>query len=438
MRNVPFWKKYQCGGVAIITAIALPVLLGFAGLALDLGHMYIQKTELQNATDACALAASRELTCDPAAGACPATYLTAATNSGLTAARRNKVDFQANAISDSQITANDVKFSTVFAPNSSYRSIANGASPASKYVMCTAQQSGIVPWFMAVLGIGNQTVAAQAVATLAPAQTNCAIPLGVCMSSTGTPANPYAGLNTGDWMTSKLNSSATGSFDWIDFSPGPGGGGGANELAATLKGTGQCSLPPVGPATCPQGGTPPPGCVGEQGNKNSLGKAWNTRFGLYKGSDSISNAPPDYTGYAYTPTSWPSKSGAFNNFQTARASFTAFQGESAAGLSNNALNGYSTASSTMLSTSGADRRLAVAPIVNCASWLTPNPQYVSILGYACVLILHPMTSDNGPSGTDEVFIEYRGKSTDPASPCATSGSVGGPGSVGPLVPSLVQ
>ena len=41
-------------------------LIGFIGLALDGGHLYLTKTELQNGADACALAASYELTGSPA------------------------------------------------------------------------------------------------------------------------------------------------------------------------------------------------------------------------------------------------------------------------------------------------------------------------------------------------------------------------------------
>ncbi|MDB5764987.1 MAG: hypothetical protein JWQ21_3982 [Herminiimonas sp.] len=427
MTNLSCQKKTQSGAIAIIVAIALPVLIGFAGLALDLGHLYIEKTELQNAADACALAASRELTCDPTVGACATSYLINAENSGLAVAARNKVDFQSTAISNAQISADSIKFSTTIAPNSSYLSRAAGADPASKYVMCTALQSGIVPWFMRVLGVADQSVTAQAVATLAPAQTNCAIPLGVCMTATGTPSNPFAGLTIGQWMTSKLSASATGSFDFIDFTPS---GGGANELADTLKGTGSCSLPP------------PPTLVGEQGQKTSLGKAWNTRFGLYKGGDTIATAPPDYTGYAYTPTSWPLRfnayagtSGSTPNFQTARTQHLPYQGASS-GV--NVPNGYSNSTQAQLTSSGADRRLVTAPIVNCSSWAASTPQTVPVLGYACMLMLHPMDKDNGPNSTDDVWLEYRGRSTDPASPCATSGSVGGPGSVGPLVPALVQ
>jgi hypothetical protein len=409
-----FHGKRQRGAVAIIAALSLPVLIGFAGLALDGGHLYIEKTELQNASDACALAASRELTCDPSAGPCAASYLINAENSGRTVAARNKVNFQSAAI---DIAPADIKFSTTFTPESNYLSRAAGADPASKYVMCSAQQTGIVPWFMQVLGVGDSTVTAHAVATLSPAQANCAIPIGLCKLPAGTPSDPFAGMVIGQWMTSKLSASATGSFGWIDFTPSSGG---ANELANMLTGTGACGVPP------------PPTLVGKQGNITSLDKAWNTRFGLYKGGDSISTAAPDYTGYAYTPASWSSQSnayagtsGATPNFQTARAQHLIYQGVVPNGSQNSTIG--------QLTTFGADRRLATVPVVDCASWAGTNPQTVPILGYARALMLHQMDKED-----DEVWIEYRGKSSDPASPCATSGSVGGPGSVGPLVPALVQ
>ena len=68
----------------------------------------------------------------------------------------------------------------------------------------------------------------------------------------------------------------------------------------------------------------------------SLAQAWNTRFGLYKGSYSITTSSPDYTGESYTPTSWPSKSNAYAgtyagagtaipNFLTARTQHLAYQ-----------------------------------------------------------------------------------------------------------------
>lgn len=414
--------KKQKGAVAIVAALSLPILIGFAGLALDLGHLYVEKTELQNATDACALAASRELTCDPAVGTCASSFLINAENTGLTVARLNKADFQSAFLNDAQISAGDIKFSTTFSPNSNYISRSAGANPASKYVMCTTHQTGIVPWFMQVLGVANQTVSAQAVATLAPAQTNCAIPIGMCG---GTKADPFAGLTVGQWISSKLNASATGSFDWVSFT----GDNAAKPLKDLLSGTGACSVPP------------PPTPVGTQGNKNSLDFAWNTRFGIYHSPYNISSTP-DYTGESYTQKSWPSMfnayagTGPIPNFQAARALNLAYQGGSS--TTDNLSPKGSVAPSTQLATAGADRRLVTVPVMDCNNWASSKPQTAPVLGYACVLMLHPMDSSNGPSGTQPLWLEYRGQSTDPSSPCATSGSVGGPGSVGPLVSALVQ
>lgn len=420
MREQMTSATHQKGAIAIIVAISLAALVGFVGLALDVGHLFITKTELQDAADACALAASKELTCDTAAGPCAASYLANGENAGIAVAARNRVGFQGTPIT---IAPADVRFSTTFAPNSNYLPRTGGADLASRYVMCIARRNGIAPWFMQVVGAGSNNVDAVAVATLAPSQSNCAMPIGLCKLPAGSAANPFAGMAIGQWFTSKLTQSATGSFDWVDFSPPQGG---ANELADIIKGPGQCNLPPAGSP------------VGEQGNITSLGKSWNTRFGLYKGSETIATAPPDYTGYAYTPTTWPEK-------------FNAYAGTSATGHPNylssnvqrlpyqgNVPGGYSNSTQSQLAASGTNRRITLLPVVDCTSWAGSNPQTVPVLAYACVLLLHTMSKDNGPSGNDEVWLEFRGASTDLSSPCSTVGSVGGPGSVGPMVPALVQ
>src|SRR5262245_28665356 len=52
----------QRGAVAVMTGLLLMlVLIPVAGLVLDLGHLYIVKSELQNMADAAALAAGKDL-----------------------------------------------------------------------------------------------------------------------------------------------------------------------------------------------------------------------------------------------------------------------------------------------------------------------------------------------------------------------------------------
>lgn len=51
----------ESGAIVILTAIMLTMLLGFAALSIDTGHLMVAKNELQNAADAGALAGAGEL-----------------------------------------------------------------------------------------------------------------------------------------------------------------------------------------------------------------------------------------------------------------------------------------------------------------------------------------------------------------------------------------
>jgi hypothetical protein len=54
-------SRQQRGAILVMMAILIVVLIGIAALALDLGRLFVQRTELQNAADAAALAAAAEL-----------------------------------------------------------------------------------------------------------------------------------------------------------------------------------------------------------------------------------------------------------------------------------------------------------------------------------------------------------------------------------------
>lgn len=431
-------RSRQRGAVAIITGLSLVVLMGFAGLALDGGHLYLTKTELQNAADACALAASYELTGSPI----PAENFTRAENAGKTVGAENRVDFQGGAI---QVADIDVAFSTSLA--GSWVS-AGSATGTSKFVRCTITESGIAPWFMQVMGFDDQTVSALATATLSPSQNNCAIPMGLC-THPGSSA-PHFGYVKGDWYSMNFKESGggttenlTGNFRWVDFDPStqtPGcSGGGAQELACLFEGAGQCNLPPNGPATCSTSGnsSPTPGCVGQTGNIQSLGKAFNTRFGICQGGactdGELKSAPPDFTGLAYNTTNWSlgrdaykGSSGGTPNFVAARTSHLQVQ-------SSELPSGTNRASTAQMISFGADRRLVTVPFLQCDSFA--GGQHAPIRGYACILMLEPYKK----AGSDvTVSAEYLGASNEPGSPCATSGAVGSSTSAGPLVPALVQ
>lgn len=60
MARYPQAAKQQ-GIVAVVAAVGMVALLAAAGMALDAGHMLLSKTRLQNAVDAAALSAAKEL-----------------------------------------------------------------------------------------------------------------------------------------------------------------------------------------------------------------------------------------------------------------------------------------------------------------------------------------------------------------------------------------
>jgi len=61
MRIIRNWFKKESGQSVILVALALVVLCGFAALGVDIGVQSTSQGQLQNAADAAALAAAREL-----------------------------------------------------------------------------------------------------------------------------------------------------------------------------------------------------------------------------------------------------------------------------------------------------------------------------------------------------------------------------------------
>lgn len=57
----PSPRRRHDGAVAVVFAVALPVMLGFIGLAIDISMLYLRNTELLQLADSTAVAAAREL-----------------------------------------------------------------------------------------------------------------------------------------------------------------------------------------------------------------------------------------------------------------------------------------------------------------------------------------------------------------------------------------
>jgi Flp pilus assembly protein TadG len=421
--------KRQKGAVILTVALSLLFLLGFMGIAIDFGRLFIVKTELQTAMDSCALAAAREL--DGAIGA-----LDRAASAGVTAGNLNKIHFQQETagIEDNgvEVTFSDrldvegATYSRTFTPENEAR-----------YAKCTHTRSGLAPWllqaFTAFSGnasyAATRSVFATAVATLAPAQTNCMLPVGVCQKSGGfAPGEWIIGVN--DDTTSD---EVSGNFRWLDFY---GKGGGTAQVKDLMTGAGQCDLPGTDTFV-------------KSGNSNGAIAAWNTRFGIYKGGYKFPEHLPDFTGYSWyyddgvsPPSSLVPPSGLTGRYAdpsvdgypfhrgSANASDRPYQGISGLDIkANEAITGQDHIDS------GASRRIAPVPIVDCGALDSKVP--VKVSGIACVLLLHPIEKKGGSKSRGIIWIEYINDATAiENNACPTIGLPGG--SSGVKVPALVQ
>lgn len=390
-------------------------LLGFIGIALDFGHLFVVKSELQTSLDGCALAAAQELDGSPDA-------LTRASNAGIAAGNANAVDFQStNWRGKAKLAAAEISY---FDQNHN----ATVGSANARYARCQHTQAGTGIWLMKMLGVfsgsaatypSTMNVAALAEATLSPAQSTCPMPLGLRPKDKAA-VPPNYGYVRGEWvkLLSKDNNVIAGQIGWMNLD----GSSNAAETERELRGF-------CGTKVNDQLGTP--------GVQATASDAWNARFGIYKNASGPSIDRPDFTGYIYTkvPTgggSWPTGSNAYNDFIAKRQAFAncAITGtkikdcESISGLKlGGGFNKLATAGTNgELRQYGTNRRVVAVPVVTDANRVT---------GFACMLLLQPM-----PIPVDDIYLEFLGNASDVGSPCTGSGLPGG--TAGPRVPVLVR
>ena len=425
----------QKGAVIVTVAFALLFLLGFMAIALDFGHMFVVKDELQTSMDSCALAAAQELN-----GADDA--ITRAKSAGKTAGNLNNVNFQSATWSGKgkiddvlEITFKDAAYGVTAVPAS------------ARYAQCQHSQNGIQMWLFQSMGAfagstdpaysNTKSVGALAVATRASAQTTCPVPLGLKPKLGGTA--PNYGFAVGEWVTllgSRVPNS--GEIGWYNLD----GSTSASETKAELGEPGRCGVR-VGDT------------LGTPGVKESVREVWNYRFGIYKTADpgpSVNH--PDYSGYVYTSTNWknavPQNAYAGTpaagshataaNFKTKRLAFASYDntgtsinnGDLITGLTMKP-GGFKDLATPGVATScpdaahqhqcyGYSRRIVAVPVIDGAT---------KVIDYACMFMLQPMSSP-----TVDVQLEFVGNAGAASSPCTTNGFAGG--TAGPKVPVLVQ
>lgn len=282
--------KRERGIVLVLYAVGMVAIVGMAGLALDMGHAFLNKTRLQNALDAGALSAARTLS--DSAGVVSA-------QSSALATFNLHLAGELGAANPPLVPT--VQFSATLVP------FVPGAGDAdARFVRLSVSSFSMTIWLARVLpGVGDSlTLGGSAVAGPLPlgsppdGQVCDLAPFVVCAGA--APGGGYDtdcsdgscyGYNIGANSEIVLKTGA-GSGGWA---VGPGNyqlirlncGAGANCLRENLAG----KYP--GCATLGDNVTTEPG-----NNVGPVAQGLNTRFGQYQGPVSAEDYPPDAVTYS--------------------------------------------------------------------------------------------------------------------------------------------
>jgi putative Flp pilus-assembly TadE/G-like protein len=265
--------RRQRGAVLVMFALAMAVMLGLVGLALDGGHGMLNKTRLQNVVDAAALSAAKTLdqTGDQVLATAEALQTFSTNSSGL----GNSEMADSYAGGDLDV---DVQFSNTLHP------FAAGTVPPL-YVRVRASNFRLPGWFIPVFGFDEKIVGASAVAGPSPTiQTGCNLaPMMVCGDPNAPPEDNFGyELGEADVLKSSTNSFEVGpgNFQLIRLGGGQGGAVIRTAMAGNYAG-------------CVTTGNTVPT---EPGNTvGPVVQGLNTRFGQYLGpmGGTQSQYPPD-------------------------------------------------------------------------------------------------------------------------------------------------
>jgi len=270
----------------VLVTIAMLMMLGLVGMALDGAHGMLNKSRLQNTVDSAALSAAKTL--DQTDGDTTLASAEALSMFGANASDAGNGEIRRSY--DGGDVAVSIQFSNTLLP------FVAGTIPA-QYVRVRATNLRLPAWFISVVGINEKIVGASAVAGPSPALKEvCNIaPMMVCGDPAAAAAgDPYYGYNVGQPQV--LKTSTTGG----NFEVGPGnfqlirldGASGAADIRRALAGDYGACLSLDKTISTEPGNTVGPVVQGI-----------NTRLGVYSGPlrGSSTQYPPDVITKQVTP-----------------------------------------------------------------------------------------------------------------------------------------
>ena len=204
--------KKQQGAIAILVGFTLFILIGMLALVIDLGHLYLAKTGLQNGADAAALAGAKELN-GTAAG------IAAAKQKAIDVARQNEYSFwlpvgtpdnDAGLIIEVGSCQTDLCMDPIDSINT------NILAADKMFLKVDTQQRNLTAWFAGLFGVDQTATSGVAVAGRVVPDI---VPVAIC-EFPNDPTNPNAtelGFERGvSYDVAEANPIGPGTIFWID------------------------------------------------------------------------------------------------------------------------------------------------------------------------------------------------------------------------------
>ncbi|OIR17585.1 hypothetical protein GALL_18030 [mine drainage metagenome] len=297
-------RQCQNGAVAIIVALALIAMIGILGIVLDLGHLYVAKTELQNAADAAALSGAKQLN-GKLSGVCCG--VDSAQARAIEAAAANNYDLNSTAlvITAANLSVGSCPDDACMVPISS---ITTDALAADKtFLKVDTNNRNFNAWFSRVWNILQTQTFGLAVAGKYEVDIT---PIGICRQpDPGTIPNELGFERGVAYKVSNFNPIGPGTMYWLDPESNTPGSCSVTNTSGTLPYicTGKTGYTPV---------------VGQTVNTNTgisdpQLEALDSRFDVFntKNKCDATTAPPDRNikeyiysdGAAGSPSTWMHK-----------------------------------------------------------------------------------------------------------------------------------
>ena len=201
-------RNRQGGAVAVMVGISMGLLVGFLALVIDLGHLYVAKTELQNAADAAALSGAKQLN-GTLLGVNDTTTNNGAVQWAIAAAVKNNYDFSSKSV--------DITIADIWVGNCpddgcmvAASSIATDADATGKtFLKVHTRNRNLVAWFAPIWNILNISTYGSAVA--GPLSVNVS-PVAVCVIDKEAPEMGF--LRGASYNLPSLNPISNGDPIW--------------------------------------------------------------------------------------------------------------------------------------------------------------------------------------------------------------------------------